>query len=211
MFRPDPAFEAMPSGKDVAGGDFRFRGCVGPVWCPELDALAFNDIGHGRVLTWTPGGDVLVLRQGAMQAGAARDAQGRFVACEVANGRVTRLEPDDGITVVAERFEGRRFAAPDAVAIGPDDVRRGEERAARPLRRRRPARLCRRASGRVGVRPGRQGAGRHSRSRHLDHKPDLRRGGRQHSIRAHLDGRRRAADARGHDAVRAVAITATAR
>ena len=120
LFRSDPAFEAMPSGKDIAGGDFRFRGCAGPVWCPELDALAFNDIGHSRVLTWAPGGEILVLRQGAMQAGAARDAQGRFVACEIANGRVTRLEPDGGITVVAEHFEGKRLAAPDAVAIGPD-------------------------------------------------------------------------------------------
>ena len=120
LLLPGAEFQAMPAGGDVAGGDFRFRGCGGPVWLPELGALAFSDIGHGRQLTWAPGGEVLVLRAGALQAGAARDAQGRFIVCEVADGRLTRLEPDETRTVVAEQFEGKRLAAPDAVALGPD-------------------------------------------------------------------------------------------
>ena len=80
LLQPGAELQAMPSGCDVSGGDFRFRGCGEPVWLPELGALAFNDVGHRRVLTWVPGGDVLVLRHGAMQAGAARNAQGRFMA-----------------------------------------------------------------------------------------------------------------------------------
>ena len=120
LLQPGAEFQAMPSGRDVAGGDFRWRGCGGPVWLPELGALAFNDIGHKRLLTWVLGGDVLVLRRGEMQVGSARDTQGRFIACEVENGRVTRFELDGTLTIVADGFEGRRFAAPDDVTVGPD-------------------------------------------------------------------------------------------
>jgi gluconolactonase len=122
LLQPDAEFQAMPSGRDVSGGDFRFRGCDGPVWLHEVGALAFNDIGHGRLLTWLPGGDVRVLRHGEMQAGSARDSQGRLIACEIANGRVTRLELDGTLTVVADGFQGRKFAAPDDVAVAPDGV-----------------------------------------------------------------------------------------
>lgn len=120
LLEPGATFEAMPSGADVAGGDFRFRGCDGGVWVPELDALVFNDVGHARVLSWTPGGDVRVLRRGSMQAGQARDADGSFVACEVAAGRIVRWGTDGTVTVVADGYGGGRFAAPAAVTVGPD-------------------------------------------------------------------------------------------
>ena len=97
-------FEAMPAGRDVAGGDTAGwrRGCDGPVWISELATLAFSDVGHSRRLTWTSGGDVLMLHKSAGGAsGAARDLQGRFVTCEAISRRVTRLEADGSLTTIA--------------------------------------------------------------------------------------------------------------
>src|SRR5262245_7427877 len=113
LLEPGAAFQAMPSGRDVAGGDTAGwrRGCDGPVWIAELGVLAFNDIAHKRRLTWAPGSEPLLLHAGTSGAsGSARDAQGRFIACETATASVTRLEPDGTVTVIAEDFEGRAFA-----------------------------------------------------------------------------------------------------
>jgi gluconolactonase len=44
------------------------------------------------------------------------DKQGRLVICEHGNGRVTRLEKDGKLTVLAARYEGKRLNSPnDAV------------------------------------------------------------------------------------------------
>lgn len=113
----------MPAGRDVAGGDTAGwgRGLDGAVWIPELQALAFNDVGHRRRLTWTPGGEVLLLhRDTGGAAGSARDAQGRFISCEWDAKRVTRLELDGSVTEISARVEGRRLASPDDVAVAPD-------------------------------------------------------------------------------------------
>ena len=43
------------------------------------------------------------------------DRQGRLVSCEQGPRRVTRTEPDGSITVLADRFEGKRFNSPNDV------------------------------------------------------------------------------------------------
>jgi gluconolactonase len=125
IFAEAAALVAMPGGYDIGSGDTAGwgRGCDGPVWAPELNALAFSDAGHSRRLTWAPGEAVLVLHEetgGAL--GAARDAAGRFIACEWEGRRVSRREPDGTVTVIADRFEGKALNRPDDVAIAPDDA-----------------------------------------------------------------------------------------
>lgn len=123
LFAPDAQPQAMPGGYDIGGGDTAGwgRGCDGPVWVAELGALAFSDIAHHRRLTWAPGAAPLVLHEATGAAvGAARDPQGRFIACEWETRRVTRRELDGAVTVLAERFDGRRLNRPDDLVLGPD-------------------------------------------------------------------------------------------
>jgi gluconolactonase len=46
--------------------------------------------------------------------------QGRLVACEAEAQRVTRLEPDGTITVIANNYQGKRLARPNDVILKSD-------------------------------------------------------------------------------------------
>lgn len=48
------------------------------------------------------------------------DHEGRLVTCEQYSRRITRTELNDTITVLADRFQGRRFNAPNDVVIKSD-------------------------------------------------------------------------------------------
>ncbi len=127
--RKDPALDQLvPAGAKIeklAGG---FGFAEGPVWLPS-GYLLFSDIPGNVILKWTPGGKVTEFRkpsgydkgdapQGAFigSNGLTLDKQGRLVICEHGNGRVTRLEKDDKLTVLADKYEGKRLNSPnDAV------------------------------------------------------------------------------------------------
>jgi gluconolactonase len=48
------------------------------------------------------------------------DKQGRIVICEHGNGRVTRLEKDGKLTVLADKFEGKRLNSPNDLVYKSD-------------------------------------------------------------------------------------------
>jgi gluconolactonase len=52
--------------------------------------------------------------------GHSRDRQGRLVSCEHGLRRVTRTEPDGTVTVIADRYRGRRLNAPNDVVVASD-------------------------------------------------------------------------------------------
>ena len=52
--------------------------------------------------------------------GLARDRQGRLLACEHLSRRVTRTEYDGSITVLADRFEGKRLNSPNDIVCARD-------------------------------------------------------------------------------------------
>jgi gluconolactonase len=52
--------------------------------------------------------------------GNTRDRQGRLVTCEHGQRRVTRTEYDGSITVLADRFEGKRFSSPNDIVVRSD-------------------------------------------------------------------------------------------
>ena len=66
------------------------------------------------MLRWTPEGGVSVFRQPSnFTNGNTRDRQGRLISCEHGARRVTRTEIDGSITVLADRFEGKRLNSPE--------------------------------------------------------------------------------------------------
>ena len=83
----------------------------------------FSDVttGNGAVHTWTEAGGVGILRKPSNQANGHRvDPQGRLVACESSTRRVVRTEKDGTITVLADRYEGKRFNSPNDVVVRAD-------------------------------------------------------------------------------------------
>lgn len=52
--------------------------------------------------------------------GLALDGEGRLTICEHGNRRVTRLEPNGTITVLADRYEGRRLNSPNDLVYRSD-------------------------------------------------------------------------------------------
>ena len=98
------------------------RWAEGPVWFGDLRSLIFSDIPNDRLLRWSEEtGEVSVFRQPSNNAnGNSRDRQGRLVTCEHRSRRVTRTEIDGTLSILIDRFEGRRLNAPNDLVVHPD-------------------------------------------------------------------------------------------
>ncbi|MGK9283315.1 SMP-30/gluconolactonase/LRE family protein [Sinorhizobium meliloti] len=118
----DPRFRQMIV--TSAGLDELHSGCrwaEGPVWFNDANQLLWSDIPNQRILRWTPEGGVSVYREPSnFTNGHTRDRQGRLISCEHGTRRVTRTEVDGSITVLADRFEGRRLNSPNDVVVKSD-------------------------------------------------------------------------------------------
>ncbi|MGH9662398.1 MAG: SMP-30/gluconolactonase/LRE family protein, partial [Bryobacteraceae bacterium] len=85
-----------------------------PVWHPA-QGLFFS--GGGRITRRDARGENHVFREKAGTNGLLFDLEGRLVACESRNRRVTRTEPDGTITVLAAGYEGKQFNSPNDLTI----------------------------------------------------------------------------------------------
>jgi gluconolactonase len=99
-----------------------FRWAEGPVWFGDQRCLIWSDIPNNRMLRWDEQtGAVTTFRQPSNHAnGNTRDRQGRLVTCEHETRRITRTEYDGSITVLADRFEGKRFNSPNDIVVKSD-------------------------------------------------------------------------------------------
>ncbi|MGN6032439.1 MAG: SMP-30/gluconolactonase/LRE family protein [Thermomicrobiales bacterium] len=119
----DDRFNALHKGS--ARLEHLFTGCrwaEGPAWFPAHRSLIWSDIPNDRILRWDETtGQVGVFRQPAGYTnGHTVDRQGRLVSCEHGNRRITRTEHDGSITVIADRFEGKRFNSPNDIVVRSD-------------------------------------------------------------------------------------------
>ncbi len=97
------------------------RWAEGPVWFADMNCLLFSDIPNQRMLRYIPGEGVSIYREPSnFVNGNTRDRQGRLVSCEHGGRRVIRTEVDGSITVLADRFEGRRLNSPNDVVVKSD-------------------------------------------------------------------------------------------
>lgn len=98
-----------------------FRWCEGPVWFGDRDELLFSDLPNDRVMRWSETGGVSVFRERTgFENGHARDRQGRLLSCSHRNRRITRTELDGTITVLAERYDGKRLNSPNDIVCKSD-------------------------------------------------------------------------------------------
>jgi gluconolactonase len=93
----------------------------GPVWDSAGGYLLFSDIPGNRIVRWTPGEGVSDFRAPSGKSnGLALDRQGRLIACEHANRRVSRTEEDGSVVAVASHYKARRLNSPNDVVVKSD-------------------------------------------------------------------------------------------
>jgi gluconolactonase len=122
---PDPRIEVLDErflGLRLLSGTVEmlasgFYWAEGPVWLGDARCLLFSDIPNNRILRWCDAsGQLSEWRHPSSHAnGLARDTAGRLLACEHGTRRVTRTEYDGRITVLADRYRGKRLNSPNDI------------------------------------------------------------------------------------------------
>ena len=93
----------------------------GPLWWREEGYLLFNEVRGNRRRKWSPRDGVTLLQEPSNNAnGLTRDPKGRLLLCEGGGNRVTRVEPDGEIIVVANNYQGKRLNRPNDVVVKSD-------------------------------------------------------------------------------------------
>jgi gluconolactonase len=133
LVRLDPAADRiLPRDariEKLAGG---FQFTEGPVWHPD-GYLLFSDPNANTIYRWTREGAVSVYRTKSGYAGVdvgdyrqpgsnglTLDADGLLTINEHGNRRVVRLERPGNITVLADRYEGKRLNSPNDLVYRSD-------------------------------------------------------------------------------------------
>ena len=98
------------------------RWAEGPVYFADLRCLVWSDIPNERMLRWDEEtGHVSRFRAPVPNAnGNTRDREGRLITCEQGGRRVVRTEWDGSLTVLADRYHGRRLNSPNDVVVKSD-------------------------------------------------------------------------------------------
>jgi gluconolactonase len=138
--RVDPAIDAIvgpnPKIYKLAEG---FEFTEGPVWFRDGGYLLFSDPNANTMYKFKPApeghGELSVFRRPSGYSGSdiaeygqpgsnglTRDSQGRLTINEHGNHRVTRLENDGSLTVLADSFEGKRLNSPNDLVYRSDDT-----------------------------------------------------------------------------------------
>ncbi len=109
---PDQDVEVLGTGYAVGEG---------PLWWREDQSLLFSEVRGDRRWKWSADEGVTLVQEPTNNAnGLTRDPQGRLVMCEGGARRVTRVEEDGTLTVVADSYHGRPLNRPNDVAVKSD-------------------------------------------------------------------------------------------
>jgi gluconolactonase len=94
----------------------------GPAWNGVGRYLVWSDIPNNVQMRWTEeDGRVTVFRNpSGYSNGNTFDFEGRQLSCEHGGRRVVRYEYDGTVTVIADKFQGKRLNSPNDIAVHPD-------------------------------------------------------------------------------------------
>jgi gluconolactonase len=134
IVRLDPALDDLvPLGARIERLAAGFRFLEGPVWVREGGYLLFSDPNANVIYRWTPDGEVSIYRTKSGYAGLdigeyhqpgsnglAVDREGRVTIDQHGNRRVVRIEPTGALTVLADRYQGRRLNSPNDLVYRSD-------------------------------------------------------------------------------------------
>ncbi|RIK81806.1 MAG: gluconolactonase [Planctomycetota bacterium] len=98
-----------------------FKFSEGVCWVQRGQFLIVSDFLNDRIMRWTPQEGLSVYRQPAQTAnGNAVDAEGRLISCLTRGRCVVRQEHDGSLTVLADRYRGRKLTSPNDVVVKSD-------------------------------------------------------------------------------------------
>lgn len=86
----------------------------GPLWHPD-GFWYFVDIRQNKLFRLVPGQTPELVRTTLGGNGTTFDLEGRLINCEGDGRRLTRQAPDGSVDVIADSYDGRRFARPNDV------------------------------------------------------------------------------------------------
>src|SRR6516162_7899464 len=119
----DKRFEKYKIGNSVIerlGTGYRWaEGCA---WNAQGQYLVWSDIPNDRQLRWlNEDGHISVFRKPAHYSnGNTFDHEGRQISFEHGNRRVVRYEHNGSVTVLADKWQGKKLNAPNDGAVNPD-------------------------------------------------------------------------------------------
>jgi gluconolactonase len=116
---PKQTLENMETRVDRVSAKHTFT--EGPVWVPE-GYLLFSDVPNDLVNKFVPGQGTTPWREKSNGTnGNAMDTEGNVYSCESRTRRVVRTHLKSGKQeVLAERYEGKRFNAPNDICVRKD-------------------------------------------------------------------------------------------
>ncbi|MGA7992456.1 MAG: SMP-30/gluconolactonase/LRE family protein, partial [Thermoanaerobaculia bacterium] len=137
VLRTDPAMDAIvPLNPKIFRVADNFLFTEGPVWDSRTSSLLFSDPNRNRIYRYTPetsagaAGRLDVFREKSGYAGAdigeygqpgsnglTLDREGRLTFDQHGNHAVVRLEKTGALTVLADRYEGKRLNSPNDLVV----------------------------------------------------------------------------------------------
>ena len=136
VIRKDPAIDAIvPRNPKIFKLAEGFKFTEGPVWDRKGGYLLFSDPNSNTIYKYSPDGNgtLTVFREKSGYEGAdiaeygqpgsnglTFDQQGRLTINQHGNRRVVRVESDGTVTVLADKFEGKRLNSPNDLVYRSD-------------------------------------------------------------------------------------------
>jgi gluconolactonase len=137
VLRLDPTIDSIvPANPKIFKLAEGFRFTEGPIWVDRANpggALLFSDPNANTIYRYSHDGDLSIFRNPSGYDGAdiaeygqpgsnglTLDPQGRLTINEHGNRRVTRLDADGALTVLADRYEGKRLNSPNDLVYKSD-------------------------------------------------------------------------------------------
>ncbi len=134
IIRLDPALdEIVPPNPKIFKLAEGFKFTEGPVWVRDGGYLLFSDPNNNTIYKYIPDGRLSVFREKSGYTGAdiaeygqpgsnglTIDKEGRLTINEHGNRRVTRLEKDGTMKVLADGYEGKRLNSPNDLVYRSD-------------------------------------------------------------------------------------------
>ena len=127
--RLDPAFDKLVPADaqiEVLGGGFDWsEGCC---WIKDKGFLVFSDIPPNKIMKWDPKSGISLFMERVGYTGKEPfvsptpepgtnglmlDPEGRLVCCCHGDRVIKRIEKDGKITVIADKYDGKRFNSPN--------------------------------------------------------------------------------------------------
>ena len=132
--RLDPRIDAIvPANAKLFKLAEGFQFTEGPIWVRSSNHLLFSDPNRNRIYQYTEAGELSVFREHSGydaadiaeyhqpgSNGLTLDPSGRLTINEHGRHRVTRLESDGRLTVLADRYQGKRLNSPNDLVYRSD-------------------------------------------------------------------------------------------